>query len=48
VFFVRYELQQETSENLKYDCKLAADRDKWRAVVSTAMNLRAARTVHDS
>jgi len=29
-------------EDLKYDCELAEDRDKWRAVVSTVMNPRAA------
>jgi hypothetical protein len=28
--------------NLKYDCKVAEERDKWRAVVSKVMNLRAA------
>ena len=27
-------------EDLKYDCKLAADRDRWEAVVSTVMNVR--------
>jgi len=35
-------------EDLKYDCKLAADRDRWEAVVSTVMNVRAAYTVHGS